>query len=73
MPRLIRLSLVLGLALGLAACGKRGQLDAPPSQSQASQAQQGVIGADGQVRTQRPKRTPIVAPKRELFIDALLD
>jgi predicted small lipoprotein YifL len=72
MPSLIRLSLVVGLAFGLAACGKRGQLDAPPSQTQAQQ-NEGAIGADGQARTQRSKRTPITPPKRDLFIDGLLD
>lgn len=80
MSRTLRLSLVLMLmAGGLAACGKRGQLEPPPSQKQAAEeaARTGDNKAGeasaGQTRLGGKKRIPITPPKRDLFIDPILD
>jgi predicted small lipoprotein YifL len=88
MFRTLRLSLVLMLiAGGLAACGKRGPLEPPPSQKQAaeearaneSKANEGKpgeakAGETGASPTKLgKKRIPITAPKRDLLIDAILD
>lgn len=84
MSRTLRLSLVLMLmAGGLAACGKRGQLEPPPSQKQAAEdgsaasvktgdSKAGETNA-GQTKLGGKKRIPITPPKRELFIDRILD
>lgn len=86
MSRTLRLSLVLMLmAAGLAACGKRGQLEPPPSQKQAAEESErtaapakagdskaGETNA-GQTKLGGKKRIPITPPKRELFIDRILD
>lgn len=70
---LLRISLVALLAGSvLAACGKRGQLDAPPDAAPAPKAEAAAPGAGGQQGV-KPKRTPITPPKRDLFIDRLLD
>lgn len=65
--------LVVALAAGtlLAACGKRGQLEPPPGSAAAPAESAGseTNARDGL----RPKRTPILPPKRDLFIDRLLD
>ncbi|KAF0227090.1 MAG: hypothetical protein FD175_2852 [Beijerinckiaceae bacterium] len=86
MPRIVRLSLVLFLmAGGLSACGKRGQLDPPPSQKQAVEDAEAAAPAPkaagakateasgGQTKLGARKRIPITPPKRELLIDRLLD
>jgi predicted small lipoprotein YifL len=97
MPRLVPLSLVLLLGLGLSACGKRGALEPPPEQTQAREAaksqareatrakaqanmtpdEKAAFDATNteasQTRTGGRKRVPITAPKRDLFIDGLLD
>ena len=66
MPRLARLTLVITvLALGLSACGKRGHLEPPPSETGAS-----AKGA--QTKTGGTKRVPITPPKRDLAIDWIL-
>ena len=76
MSSTLRLSLVLMLlAGGLAACGKRGQLEPPPSQQQAS-TQGGPDAKAGETAAPTKlgkKRVPITAPKRDLLIDAILD
>lgn len=84
MSRTLRLSLVLMLmAGGLAACGKRGQLEPPPSPKQAAEdgsapsaktgdSKAGEANA-GQTKLGGKKRIPITPPKRELFIDRILD
>lgn len=85
MSRTLRLSLVLMLmAGGLAACGKRGQLEPPPSQKQTAEeaaktgdsktgdSKAGETNA-GQTKLGGKKRIPITPPKRELFIDRILD
>jgi predicted small lipoprotein YifL len=68
--------LVLAMAAGLllSACGKRGPLEAPPATG-ASQSQPQAQGETaGTARGElRPKRTPILPPKRDLLIDRLLD
>ncbi len=88
MPRTLRLTLTLLLIAGsLAACGKRGQLEPPSAQKQASEtgspapsaastkAGDDKAGEDGagQNKLGGKKRVPITPPKRELFIDRLLD
>ena len=88
MSRTLRLSLVLMLmAGGLAACGKRGQLEPPPSQKQAAEEGDSAAPAAkakagdskageanaGQTKLGGKKRIPITPPKRELFIDRILD
>jgi predicted small lipoprotein YifL len=62
----LRLVLFLSvIAVGLSACGKRGQLDAPPAQTAASGESVNKLGGR--------KKTPITAPKRDLPIDWILD
>jgi predicted small lipoprotein YifL len=74
MPRLIRLSLIALLAAGgLAACGKRGQLDPPPAAEPQQKAEPQSGAGEGSTSRTGRKRIPITAPKRELFIDGLLD
>lgn len=73
---LLRISLVALLAGSvLTACGKRGQLDAPPDAAPAPKAApaEGAAPAAGGQQGVKPKRTPITPPKRDLFIDRLLD
>lgn len=76
MSSTLRLSLVLMLiAGGLAACGKRGQLEPPPSQKQAA-AENAPDAKAGDAATPTKlgkKRIPITAPKRDLIIDAILE
>lgn len=86
MSRTLRLSFVLlFIAGGLAACGKRGHLDPPPSQKQASgesassapgaktDEAKGDQAGSGETRLGGRKRSPITAPKRDLIFDRLLD
>lgn len=76
MFRSLRFSLVLVVAAGaLAACGKRGQLDPPPSQTREADAKSGAATSDqpGQTRIGARKRVPITPPKRDLLIDGILD
>lgn len=83
MSRIASLSLVLLLSLGLSACGKRGPLEPPPAQQEAARAakqeakaQQGgepAAETSGQTKLGSKKRVPITAPKRDLFIDGILD
>lgn len=69
MPSLVRLTFVALLAAGLlTACGKRGHLDPPPGMEKAK-AEDGEQKKEGA----KPKRVPIVAPKRDLFIDGILE
>ncbi|OYU46946.1 MAG: hypothetical protein CFE31_19080 [Rhizobiales bacterium PAR1] len=78
MRRTVRLSLVLMLiAGGLGACGKRGQLEPPGGQKQATgeavPASTGDTTTAGQTKLGGKKRIPIVAPKRDLPIDFILE
>jgi predicted small lipoprotein YifL len=69
MPRLVRLAFVLLIAtVPLAACGKRGQLEPPPSSVQNAED-----GEAGRTKAGGRKRVPIVAPKRDLLIDSILE
>ncbi|MCA3594206.1 MAG: lipoprotein [Methylobacterium sp.] len=65
--------LVVALAAGtlLTACGRRGPLEPPPGTASAPAES---TNPDGTARDGlRNKRTPILPPKRDLFIDRLLD
>ncbi len=74
MNRTLRLSLVvLLMAGGLAACGKRGQLDPPPAQKQAAEPGVATPAASETSRAGRTRRVPLTAPKRDLLIDRILD
>ena len=94
MPRIVPLSLVLLISLGLSACGKRGPLEPPPGQTTAREAAKAdAKAADAKAKAKADattpgegegagaattklgskKRVPITAPKRDLFIDRLLD
>jgi predicted small lipoprotein YifL len=53
----------------LAACGKRGNLDAPPTAEQIERAR----NPDGTYRRPEGTRGPIQGPKRSLPIDFILD
>ena len=71
--RPLRLSLVaLALVTLVTACGRRGPLDAPPGADDQKQSATPGNTQDGS-RGIKSKRTPIVPPKRDLFIDGLLD
>ncbi|MGL5445847.1 MAG: hypothetical protein ACRDBL_00885 [Rhabdaerophilum sp.] len=66
----IKILVVAMLASGLlAACGKRGALEAPPTQEQIDRAR----NPDGTYRRPEGTRGPIQPPKRSLPIDFLLD
>ena len=68
MPRIARLALVVTvLAIGLAACGKRGHLEPPPAENGAPQEKASQTKLGG------AKRAPIKAPKRDLPIDWILE
>lgn len=74
MSRILRpLFVVLLIAGGLAACGKRGHLDPPPSETRTSRDGQAGEAATTRNSAGRIKRVPITAPKRELLIDRILD
>lgn len=66
----IKILVVAVLASGLlAACGKRGPLEAPPTQEQIDKAR----NRDGTPRRPEGTRGPIQPPKRSLPIDFILD
>jgi predicted small lipoprotein YifL len=66
----IKFLVVAMLACGLlTACGKRGPLEAPPTQEQIDRAR----NPDGTSRRPEGTRGPIQPPKRSLPIDFLLD
>lgn len=66
----IKILVVAVLASGpLAACGKRGALEAPPTQEQIDRAR----NPDGTPRRPEGTRGPIQPPKRSLPIDFILD
>jgi predicted small lipoprotein YifL len=81
MSRIIPLSLVLVLGLGLSACGKRGPLEPPagsqPAKVNAAEADKTGAAAGstqpGQTKLGGKKRVPITPPKRDLFIDGILE
>lgn len=74
MLRTLRLSLVLMLmAGGLAACGKRGQLEPPGGQKQGVEDATPASDTAGQTKIGGKKRIPITAPKRDLPIDFILE
>lgn len=74
MVRIVRLSLLVLLAGAvLAGCGKRGQLEPPPSQT-AAQKQAEDQKPEGEKKQEGArKRVPIVPPKRDLPIDWILE
>ena len=55
----------------LTACGKRGHLDPPPGAEKQNAAP--MSEDDQKNEAGKPKRTPIVAPKRDLLIDRILE
>ena len=57
-------------ALMLGACGKRGHLEAPGGQSAEKPPVEERAGPAG---TLKAKRQPVVAPKRDLPIDWILE
>jgi predicted small lipoprotein YifL len=63
--------LVVALLAGglLTACGKRGNLEAPPTAEQIEKAR----NPDGTYRRPEGARGPIQPPKRSLPIDFILD
>jgi predicted small lipoprotein YifL len=75
-PRLVRIAVIGALvaALGLAGCGRKGGLDAPPGasvvdQSAAVQPLPGPeVGPDG-----KPLAPPPLAPRRRTPVDWLID
>lgn len=74
MPRTFRLTLALLLiAGGLTACGKRGQLEPPSAQKQAQEEGAPGDSKAGETRAGGRKRIPITPPKRDLFIDGILE
>lgn len=91
MSRIIPLSLVLVLGLGLSACGKRGPLEPPPATQPATAAERAEAKAAAKAREEQDgatasgasdpartklggkKRVPITPPKRDLFIDGILE
>lgn len=81
MSRLLPLSLVLVLGLGLSACGKRGPLEPPPGSQPAKVKAAEPDKADPAANGAQPshnklggkKRVPITPPKRDLFIDGILE
>ncbi|MCA0406929.1 MAG: lipoprotein [Proteobacteria bacterium] len=91
MSRIVPLSLVLVLGLGLSACGKRGPLEPPPAAHPSSAAERAEAKAAAKAKEEQEgttasgttdpartklggkKRVPITAPKRDLFIDGILE
>jgi predicted small lipoprotein YifL len=70
MNALIKILAFSVLLIGVSACGRRGNLEPPPS---PSTPQTGASEAADPTKV-TPRRPPaITAPKRELFIDPLLD
>ncbi|MBV1707882.1 MAG: lipoprotein [Hyphomicrobiales bacterium] len=64
------------LALGLAGCGRRGPLEAPPQlgapQTAAPAPKQADSFGTADLLPSRPKQTPIGVPKQSFILDPLL-
>jgi predicted small lipoprotein YifL len=80
--RFLRLALIGALAatFGLAACGRKGPLDPPPSASVAGEQQQAnpmvsplVTPIGGQPQTGKTTQPVVQAPKQHIFLDDLLN
>lgn len=69
--RLIALSLVLGLALLAAGCGRRGPLE-PPGGAIASPTPAPTASPDVTDQMGRPKNPPIAHPKTPFVLDPIL-
>jgi predicted small lipoprotein YifL len=72
-PAYSRLALigVLAATLALAACGRKGPLDLPPSSSADATQQAGATQQAAAPRSNDPRRPQ--GPNRHLLIDGLLD
>ena len=80
--RFLRLAAIgaLAAALGLAACGRKGALDPPPSASVAGEQQQAnpmtsplVTPIGSQPQTGKANQPVVQAPKQPIFLDGLLN
>ena len=69
--RLVALSLLFGLALVAAGCGRRGPLE-PPGGAIASPTPAPTASADVADPMGRPKNPPITPPKQSFILDPLL-
>jgi predicted small lipoprotein YifL len=75
---------MLGVALLLAACGRRGPLEPPPGAANAPDVTPEATSVENQstpgsapitikpVGERKAKGTPITAPKKKFFLDPLL-
>ena len=69
--RAAALSLVFGLALLAAGCGRRGALE-PPGGAIATPTPTPSVGGDLNDQLGRPKNPPITPPKTSFVLDPLL-
>ena len=69
--RIAALSLIFGLALLAAACGRRGPLE-PPQAAVAAPTPAPSANADLGEQLGKPKNPPITPPKRDFVLDPLL-
>lgn len=68
----LRLAAAAALGLPLAACGKRGALEKPPTAEEIAADQARAAGQPGAARPRRRGDTRIVPPRRETPFDFLL-
>jgi predicted small lipoprotein YifL len=61
---------VVLIALCCAGCGRRGRLDLPPDDT--ATAAPAPVGADGQAKPVREKRTKQVPPPKDFILDPLI-
>lgn len=70
--RLLRLALAGASALSLAACGKRGALQAPPTEEENANEARRAAGDPTAPRPKQRKAGPIPSPRKDTPFDFLL-
>lgn len=69
--RLLRVALAGGAALTLSACGKRGALEAPPTEEEKANEARRAAG-DTTAPKRKRRAGPIPSPRKDTMFDFLL-